>query len=179
MESVCTLEPCNQTFAVSKYTFQTASFGLSDEGIHLLRSGYNYKTLPYPDIRKATLKRGVTIKNWLIILVSGMALMGFAVYQSAHVYRQFLDPTVPAVHLESIVLPLLPLLLGNYCIYISLKRTTILKVKYRGGKTKLSLKNIVINNEADQLAAFLQDKLGTRFRVEGQEVEGLLSTNFS
>lgn len=164
---------------MSKYTFQTAAFGLSDEGIHLLRSGYNYKTLPYTDIRRATLKRGVTIKNWLVILVSGIALMGFAVYQSAHVYKQFLDPTVPAVHIESIVLPLLPLLLGNYCIYISLKRTTILKVKYNGGKAKLSLKTIVINNEADQLVAYLQEKLGSKFWIEGQGAQGLLSTNFS
>jgi hypothetical protein len=164
---------------VSNYTFETASFGLSDEGVHLLRSGYNYKTLPYPDIRKATLKRGVAIKNWLLVLLLGIGLISFAVYQAAHLYHLFMDPNTHTVFIQSIILPVLPLILGNYCFYVSLKRTTILKMKYRGGKTKLSLKTIVINNETEQLVAYLQEKLDTRFAIEAPEAVGQLSTNIS
>jgi hypothetical protein len=164
---------------VSNYTFETASFGLSDEGVHLLRSGYNYKTLPYTHIRKAILKKGVAIKNWLVVLVLGLALLFFAVYQAAHLYHLFMDPEVHRVSIESIVLPVLPLALGNYCMYISLKRTTILKIKYHGGKAKLPLRELVNINEGEQLVAYLQGKLGTRFSIEVQEAAGQLSTNIS
>lgn len=164
---------------MSTYTFQTAAFGLSDAGIHLFRSGYNYKTLPYPDIRRAILKKGTAIKNWLLILVAGLALMTFAVYQAAHLYHLFMDPDVHQVYIQSILLPVLPLILGNYCIYISLRRTTILKVKYQGGKVKLPLSALVNSNEAEHLVAYLQDKLGTRFSIEAQEAAGQLSANIS
>lgn len=164
---------------MSNYNFETSKFGLSDNGLHLLRSGYNYKTLAYHDIRKATLKRGVAIKNWLLVLLLGISLISFAVYQAAHLYHLFMDPATHTVYIQTVVLPVLSLILGNYCIYISLKRTTILKIKYRGGKTKLSLKTIVINNETEQLVAYLQEKLGTRFAIEAQEAVGQFSTNIS
>ena len=164
---------------MSNYTFETDRFALSDEGVHLLRSGYNYKTLAYPDIRRATLKKGVAIKNWLLVLLLGVGLISFAVYQAAHLYHLFMDPNTHKVYIESILLPVLPLLLGNYCIYISLKRTTILKVKYRGGKTKLPLGELVSHNDAVLLTTFLQEKLGSQFQVEDHNAVAVLSTNIS
>jgi hypothetical protein len=164
---------------VSNYTFETAGFGLSDQGLHLLRSGYNYKTLANHDIRGVTLKRGVAIKNGLLILASGIALITFSVYQAIHVYNTFMDPNVHAMYIETIVLPVLPLILGNYCIYISLKRTTILQVRYKGGKIKLPLKNIVNQDQAYQLASHLQEKLGPRFRVEDHEAVSTWPSNAS
>lgn len=164
---------------MSNYTFETGRFALSDEGIHLLRSGYNYKTLAYPDIRKAVLKKGVAIKNWLLVLLLGIGLISFAVYQAAHLYHLFMDPTVHRVSIESIILPVLPLILGNYCIYVSLKRTTILKVKYRGGKVKLPLSELFSTTEAIGVTAFLQEKLGSHFEVEDHETVAVFSTNIS
>lgn len=164
---------------MSHYTFETARFGLSDEGLHLLRSGHNYKTLAYPDIRKAILKKGVAIKNWLLVLLLGIGLISFAVYQAAHLYHLFMDPNTHKVYIESILLPVLPLILGNYCIYVSLKRTTILKVRYHGGKVKLPLGELFSTNEAIEVTAFLQEKLGSHFEVEDQETVAVFSTNIS
>ena len=164
---------------MSHYTFETARFGLSDEGLHLLRSGHIYKTLAYRDIRRATLKKGVAIKNWLLVLLLGVGLISFAVYQASHLYHLFMNPGEHTVNLVSILLPVLPLLLGNYCIYVALKRTTILKVKFHGGKAKLPLDELVNSNEAAPFTAFLQDKLGSHFRVEGAEAGAVLSTNIS
>lgn len=171
--------PCNQTFVVSHYTFETARFGLSDEGLHLLRSGHNYKTLAYRDIRRAILKKGVAIKNWLLVLLLGIGLIAFAVYQASHLYHLFMNPGEHTVNIVSILLPVLPLLLGNYCVYVALKRTTILKVKYRGGKAKLPLDELVTSNEAVEFTTFLQAKLSSRFRVEGPDAGVVLSTNIS
>lgn len=171
--------PCNQTFTVSHYTFETARFGLSDEGLHLLRNGHNYKTLAYRDIRRAILKKGVAIKNWLLVLLLGIGLIAFAVYQASHLYHLFMNPGDHTVSIASTLLPALPLLLGNYCIYVSLKRTTILKVKYRGGRAKLPLDELVSNNDALLLTNFLQEKLGSHFQVEDHNAVAVLSTNIS
>lgn len=164
---------------MSNYTFETDRFALSDEGVHLLRSGYNYKTLAYPDIRRATLKKGVAIKNWLLVLLLGIGLIAFAVYQATHLYHLFMNPGEHTVNMVSILLPVMPLVLGNYCIYISLKRTTILKVKYRGGKAKLPVGEMANSSEAAQLTAFLQEKLGSHFLVEDHNAVAVLSTNIS
>ena len=164
---------------MSHYTFETDRFALSDEGVHLLRSGQIYKTLAYPDIRRATLKKGVAIKNWLVVLLLGISLISFAVYQATQLYHLLMNPGEHTVNMMSLLLAVLPLALGNYCIYISLKRTTILKVKYRGGKAKLPVGEMAYNSESGQLTVFLQEKLGNRFRVEDLQSVAVLSTNIS
>jgi nucleoid-associated protein YejK len=176
---ISTLALTNQTIAVSNYTFETPEFGLSDSGLHLLRSGYNFKTIDYCDIQEATLKRAVAVKNGLLVLAMGIALIVVAVYQAAHVYNLFTDPAAHTVYLESIVLPVLPLLLGNYCIYIALKKTTVLQVSHSGGRTRLSLKGIVDNRQAEQFVSFLQGKLGTRFQADDQEATCVSVANIS
>jgi hypothetical protein len=169
----------NQTLAVSNYTFETPAFGLSHTGLHLLRSGYNYKTIDYYDIQEASLKRAVAVKNWLLVLAIGIALITVAVFQAVHVYNLFTNPEVHPVYIESIILPLLPLILGNYCISVALKKTTVLLVIHSRGKLKLPLKGIIQTERADQLATFLQEKLGTRFQVEAQETLSEYSANIS
>ena len=164
---------------MSNYIFETPDFGLSHTGLHLLRSGYNYKTINYYDIQEASLKRAVAVKNWLLVLAIGFALISVAVYQAVHVYNLFMNPEVYTVYIESIVLPVLPLLLGNYCIYIALKKTAVLQVSHSEGRIKLALKDIIQNEQADQLAAFLQEKLGTRFQVDAQETLSEYSANIS
>lgn len=168
---------------MSHYTFETSAFGLSDEGLHLLRSGYNYKTIAYHDIRKVTLKRAAAIKNVLLVLLLGVALLVFAIYQAIRVYESFSSPDVHTIAIESILLPVLPLFLGNYCMYVALKRTSILLVRYKGGRKKLPLKAIVNTDHGPQLVTYLQEKLGARFFVEGHdallpESEGVLEEYF-
>ena len=175
---ISTLVSTNQTIAASNYTFETPEFGLSDSGLHLLRSGYNYQTIDYNDIREATLKRAVAVKNGLLVLAIGLALIVVAVYQAAHVYNLFTAPEAHTVYIESIALPVLPLLLGNYCIYVSLKKTTVLQVSYSGGSIKLPLKSNAHHPQTDPMAT-LQEKLGTRFQVEDPQALSTYSANIS
>ena len=39
---------------MSHYTFQTDLFGVNEDGFHLLRSGYNYKSYTFESINKIT-----------------------------------------------------------------------------------------------------------------------------
>ena len=164
---------------MSTYTFETPGFGLSNNGLHLLRSGYNYKTIDYSDIQEATLKRDVAIKNWLLVLVIGVTLILAAVFQAIHVYNLFTNPEVHTVYIESIVLPALPLILGNYCIYVALKKTTVLHVIHPGGKTKLSLNQVTRDQQVHAFVSFLQEKLGSRFQAEDAEAMAAYAPNIS
>src|SRR5215475_14273916 len=61
-------------YPMPPYHLQSEDFALSDEGVHLLRSGFNFKTIPYNEIKQATLRRDVEIKRPLIILCLGLAM---------------------------------------------------------------------------------------------------------
>jgi hypothetical protein len=50
----------------------------------LLRSRYNYKTIEYESIEKATIKRGPEINNVIVVVVLGIGLVAFALFQSLY-----------------------------------------------------------------------------------------------
>src|SRR5687768_12019242 len=106
------------TTTINKYDFELTDFALSDDGIHLLRSGFNYKTIPYDHLDNALITRGAESKNSLFSLVIGIALLFFSVSKCISLYHDFSDPTVHRIYIESILFPLFPALVGFYLIYI-------------------------------------------------------------
>ncbi len=46
---------------MNKYYFKTNEFGLTDNGIDFLRSGFNYKTINFPKIHKADITNNLSI----------------------------------------------------------------------------------------------------------------------
>ncbi len=103
------------------YDIESKDFALSQQGIHLLRNRFNYKTITFYDIDKATFTRASDTKNIVLALIAGILLIVFAIYQTIGVFQDFHDPEVHRIYIESIVLPVLPLLVGLYCIYIAVK----------------------------------------------------------
>jgi hypothetical protein len=59
------------------YNFQTEEFGVSESGIHLLRSGFNYKTITLSEIDRIRIERAKEIHNWWLVFIIGSALIGF------------------------------------------------------------------------------------------------------
>ncbi|MBL3655477.1 hypothetical protein [Fulvivirga sediminis] len=45
--------------------FETNEFGLSQEGFHLLRDRFNYKTYPYSEIDKIRIETGKALEELL------------------------------------------------------------------------------------------------------------------
>ena len=147
---------------MTNFDIESTDFALSAQGIHLLRNRFNYKTISFYDVNKATFTRAVETKNVVITLIAGTLLLAFAVYEATGVYEDFYDPAVRHIYVESIMLPVLPLLLGLYCIYIAVKKVPLLLIELNGEKHKLSLKNIDAGRMA-VLETFLKEKLRERF----------------
>jgi hypothetical protein len=146
--------------------FESTDFALSDEGIHLLRNRFNYKTISFQDLDKATIKKDVVTNRLVLTLTVGFLLILFAVFQSITVYESFIDPLVKEIYIESIVLPVLPLLIGVYCIYISVKKVPTLLVEKDGKKYKLRLNEIIKNQQLANLQAYLRTKLTINFFIQ-------------
>lgn len=142
------------------YLFETREFGISTEGIHLLRSGYNYKTYAFAHISQVTLKRGKEMNNWLLLLLIGLGLTGFAIWYTVRMWIILTTHHVPWVYIEELLVPLFPLLLGSYAIYTSLRNAVVLRIVTTDGKTdKLSLKSLQKSGQLQQLQIFLQTHL--------------------
>jgi len=148
---------------MNNYDIQSKDFALSPQGIHLLRNRFNYKTINYDDIRKAAFARAVETKNVVITLIVRILLITFAVYNAIGVYENFHDPTVHRIYIESIVLPVLPVLLGLYCIYIAVKKVPSLLIELENQKHKLSIQDIYKAGQVQVLETYLKEKPKARF----------------
>ncbi|ALJ00709.1 hypothetical protein DC20_19155 [Rufibacter tibetensis] len=115
--------------------FETSEFGLSSEGIHLLRSRYNYETVPFSHIQSIRFGKGRIVNNWVAILVIGLACVAFSIFYAFVLLEVFSDERVNRIYIEEILLPFLPLVFGVYMVYASLRTGEMMVVCY-GRKTK-------------------------------------------
>ncbi|UZR97838.1 hypothetical protein [Chondrinema litorale] len=65
-----------------EYIFESDFFAISDQGIHLLRNRYNYKTLDFKEIEQVILEEGKLVNNWILLYTIGLIAVGFAVFYS-------------------------------------------------------------------------------------------------
>lgn len=135
------------------YSFSTAQFGLSDAGIHLLRNGYNFKTLTFEGVTAVEVKAGRDVKNWILVLVIGLALTTYGIADLLKIYQLYFGPAYHPLRITRLVVPVFPLMLGVYSIVISLRRNKVMIVIADGKKHYLSLREI---DRANQLSDFLQ-----------------------
>ena len=151
---------------MNEYDFEGRDFALSNKGIHLLRSRYNYKTIEYDDIQKAIIKRGVEISNAFVVLILGILLSAFALYQAWTVIQFFLSNEGGTIYIETIVLPVIPGILGIYLLYLAAKKGLILTIQSNNGNRKMRLNEFVKSNKINDLRIFLGEKLSTRLVIE-------------
>ena len=150
---------------MTEYLFETKDFGLSAEGIHFLRSRFNYKTIAYNEVRQISIEKGKEINNWLVVLIIGIGLIVFSVFYSVNLYFNFIDPNVHVIYIEQIVTPVLPIILGFYCIFSSLKQGIILIISIsENKKVRFPLKDIIKGNRKAELIKFLAERLNIKFK---------------
>jgi hypothetical protein len=115
------------------YKFETGQFGISESGIHLLRSGYNYETIAFDTLEEIRIKKGRQISNWGLALLFGAVctVVGlFVAYRVLHEW--FLGNNIRTFYVQQFVFPIFPLLLGIYSIVVSLKIDFVIVVKING-----------------------------------------------
>lgn len=148
---------------MNEYNFETREFGLSDKGIHLLRSRFNYETIEFSHIDTVTIEKGKELNNWFVILVIGLGLLAFAAYYSWRIFQIIVNREVSVISMEEVLVPLIPFMLGGYCVYSSTRNGTIMRVRTRKYATnKFPLKEIEEKGQLEQLQQFLQGTLHQR-----------------
>jgi len=149
------------------YKFEGRDFALSHEGIHLLRSRYNYKTIGYEKVERAVIGRGTEVSNALVALALGILLTLFAFYQARIVFNFFLDPAPGTIHIETIVLPVIPAVLGIYLIWIATRKGPVLTIRSKEGNRKMRLREFEKSNKLNDLKIYLSEILSSRLLIEG------------
>jgi len=148
---------------MSKYYFETQDFGLSDQGIHLLRSRYNYKTIDFNQVAKIIIERGKELNNWIAILVLGVALVSFALYYAVGMFNFLTDGVRGRVSIQEILVPLIPFLMGVYCMYSSTRNGIVMRVFTMDGKhERFPLKELEQKQELAPFQQLLKEKAGTK-----------------
>ena len=147
------------------YYFETDKFGLSTDGIHLLRSRYNYKTIEFNSIEEIYIERGRQIKNWLLALIIGIALLIAGVYAGWNVLYDYFWGTRYRFYIEEFVVPVLPLFVGVYFIYISMKKGLVMKVISEHKILKLPLGDLNKKPRINELLDFLQTNSLTKHKI--------------
>ena len=141
---------------MNPYKFTTSEFDISETGIHLLRSNFNYKTINFKDITLVEIKKGKLINNWILILVLGTVLIAFSLYCVFKLVIAFNTDSVRHIFIEQIILPVLPLLLGGFCIYSSVRNGMIISIRNNGKDTSYPIEDIIKKNEYEDFIAYLK-----------------------
>ena len=150
---------------MTTYIFQTEEFGISDNGIHLLRSGFNYRTIRFEEIKRIQIEKGKELHNWWVIFIIGAALIGLGIYLSIGIIKVLIEGNVAPRHARMIFLLLIPAV-GGYFVYNSLQTGLVLKIDcLNGDKDMFPLREIVKGKKLKELKTYLKDKIGTRVQV--------------
>lgn len=139
---------------VHTFLFTASQFALSDQGVHLLRNGYNYQTLAWNEMKEIEIRSGMDMKNWLWVLVLGIALTAYGAYDIGQLIRMINDPNVHKIHFLRPVIPAIPLVLGIYSIVNAVRKTKVMIVSTGKKKFYLSLYDVL---KADQYTRFVND----------------------
>ncbi len=125
------------------YKYEAEQFGISEKSVHLLRNRFNYKTIDFNQIDSITIKKGKTMKNWLFVLVFGLSLLAFALYDLFQIYLVFFDNSTSTIYIERLLIPLFPFIIGIYAIIISIKTSDIILIKVDSKNYYFSLSKIM------------------------------------
>jgi hypothetical protein len=148
-------------FLMAKYLFQTSELGISDTGIHLLRSGFDYRTIKWKEINAASIEKGKELHNWWIIFILGAVLLLGGIYLTLRTIDILLHKEHPERFVKMLLFLLIPGI-GIYFIYTSLRTGIVLKINYDGYKKDMfPLKDIIKENRIEAFRSLINEKIGT------------------
>jgi len=140
----------------TEYRYKAEKFAVSDDGLHLLRNEFNYETISWNEIGSIEVHNGKDLKNWLWVLLIGIALTVYAMWDIFQILFIFKDPNVHRIYVERLVIPVIPLSLGVYSIFIALRNTRVMIVKSAKKSYYLSLRYIINRRQFMEFVAFME-----------------------
>lgn len=151
---------------MNKYLFETGELGVSDKGIHLLRNRYNYETIDFSMVEDIRIIQGKQIRNSLLILVLGVILLAFGIFTGIKIpYEFFFLDRYHHFYVEEFAIPIIPLILGPYSIYISLKKGYVLLLTAAGKTKRFPIEELNEKSQIPSFITFLQVHTNTAFKM--------------
>jgi len=141
------------------YTFETDQFGINDEGIHLLRSKYNYKSIVTGEIEFIELIRGKEFVNWVFILLIGIVMLVFGLYYGLSLFDFFNSSNGGRIYIEELLVPFFPICIGIYMVYVSFRTTMILKVQLKNKKFQLSMRPLIKEGKYEEFEKYMNENI--------------------
>jgi len=140
---------------MSVYQFETDQFGITEGGIHLLRSRFNYETIEFTEVNKISIHKGKQVNNWLLLLVLGLGLFGTGLYAAVKIiYEYFFADNFRLFYTEQFILPVLPLILGAVSVYFSMMTGPVLTVTVKNKSKRFPLYELKKKSQLDALITF-------------------------
>lgn len=151
---------------MTSYKLETDQFGLSETGLHLLRSRFNYETIEYSSMDQITIDRGRQVANWLIVLIVGLVLFCLGGYILIKViYEYFFADNYHLFYVEQFILPVIPLMLGAFSIYHSLKSGPVLKITINNKTKHYPIGELKKKSQIKELVTFLSNNTLTKNKL--------------
>ncbi|HEX6227679.1 MAG TPA: hypothetical protein VFZ52_24845 [Chryseolinea sp.] len=147
---------------MDNYLFKSREFALSDRGVHLMRSGFNYETIRWAEINSIKFKKAKELQNWWIILLLGAGLIWLGAYLTYRTFDIFLHKEHPERYAKMLLFLLIPWI-GGYFVYTSFKTGPVMSINYGGNKREVfPLAEIIKQNNWHEFALLVSTKLGAR-----------------
>jgi hypothetical protein len=147
------------------YYFKTREFGVSDTGIHFLRSGFNYRTISFSEIDGLRIERGKELHNWIVIFFIGAVILLAEVYLSLRIVDVLINGDIGPQNARLALVLFIPFV-GAYFVYNSVQTGIILRINYQRYKTtKFPLREIMKEKRLNEFKSLMGDKLTTKFKV--------------
>jgi hypothetical protein len=110
------------------------------------------------------IRRGKEFRNWAILLVFSIAMIGFALLYAYGLYQAIFVEQGGKIEAQELVVPVFTILLGGLCLYLSLRQATVLIVCNANGKRlKFTLRELEKTGDLVQLKVFLRAHLKQKF----------------
>jgi hypothetical protein len=152
---------------MNNYKFEIDHLALSDTGIHLLRSRFNYDTINFLTITNIKIKRGRQIKNWLLAMMIGLLLLAFGIFTGFKVvYEFFFANNFHRFYIEQLLIPFFPIVAGSYLIYNALKIGYILEILIDNKVKRFPIEEINKNGALNELKLFFKKNTLTSLKFE-------------
>ena len=149
---------------MNNYLFQSTEFAVSDNGIHLLRSGLNYKTIRWSEVDSIKIRKGKEINNSWVIFLLGLILLTAGVYLTIRTVDILVHKEHAERYIKMLLFFLIPVI-GVYFVYNSMKTGIIMSVNYAADKKEMfPLNEIIRQNRLNEFKSLMTVKLGTRLR---------------
>lgn len=141
------------------YLFRDKYFAISEEGLHLLRNGFNFQTINMSDIESIRIGKGKSIKNWLVLLILGIGIIAGALYYGRNIWNFLITPEAPGnIYMEEIAAVFIGVFLGGYCVFLALKVEEVIEFITSKKSESFSTKSLKKEGIFDDMLSFLKQK---------------------